>query len=136
VSAIGEFDHLHIHPADRSFIPQYRGTIVDIEPGYKFDLGDRQIEVIDLIGHTAGSIGFLDATNHRLFTGDALGMNPCYMHFTALPLESLLWVVKRVESLQPTWTEIWSGHFNHFNKPIRQRIILPKSRILEKRGIS
>jgi glyoxylase-like metal-dependent hydrolase (beta-lactamase superfamily II) len=117
-SAIGEFDHLYMHAGDRYLIPDYKGTVIDIDAGYRFDLGDRAIEVVDLIAHTPGSIGFLDPVGHRLFTGDALGMNPCYMQLTPFPLERQLSVVSRVEALYPAWTEIWCGHFNHLNQVV------------------
>jgi hypothetical protein len=65
-SAIAEFDHFYMHPGDRYLIPPYEGTIVDIEPGYRFDLGDRSIEVVDLICHTPGSIRFLAPLNPSL----------------------------------------------------------------------
>jgi glyoxylase-like metal-dependent hydrolase (beta-lactamase superfamily II) len=117
VSAIAEFDHLYMHPADRDLITNYKGAIIDVQPGYNFDLGDRQIEVVDLAGHTPGSIGFLDATNHWLFTGDALGTNPCYVQLTPLPLDVILKVLATAESRRPTWNEIWCGHANHLNKP-------------------
>lgn len=43
--------------------------------GEIFDLGDRQLEVISLPGHTPGSICLLDKTNGYLFTGDSIVRN-------------------------------------------------------------
>lgn len=46
---------------------------IDIKEGDRFDLGGRIIEVIELPGHTPGSIVLLDRENRLLFTGDAIG---------------------------------------------------------------
>jgi len=48
--------------------------IIDIKDGDVFDLGDGVvIEVIELSGHTPGSVAFLDRSRGVCFTGDAVG---------------------------------------------------------------
>ena len=42
-------------------------------------LGDRSIDAINLYGHTAGSMGYLDRENNLFATGDALGSGFVYM---------------------------------------------------------
>lgn len=46
--------------------------LTPIDPGFTFELGGRTLEVIDLAGHTPGSIGLLDRANRLLFSGDAV----------------------------------------------------------------
>jgi hydroxyacylglutathione hydrolase len=41
-----------------------------VDEGYVFDLGERQLEVIHVPGHTPGCICLLDGKNKILFTGD------------------------------------------------------------------
>lgn len=41
------------------------------EPGFKLDLGNIEIEIIDMRGHTKGSIGLLLKNEKLLLTGDA-----------------------------------------------------------------
>ncbi len=43
-----------------------------VEEGAVIDLGDRRFDVIELPGHTAGSIGLWEAGQGLLFTGDAI----------------------------------------------------------------
>ncbi len=43
-----------------------------VEGGDIVDLGDRQLSVVHLPGHTPGSIGLLDQVNGALFSGDAI----------------------------------------------------------------
>ena len=57
-------------------------TLTAVEDGDVFDLGDRQVEVIAIPAHSAGSIALLDRKAGYLFTGDEIdpgqvvGMNP------------------------------------------------------------
>lgn len=50
--------------------PDYKVNIVS--EGYKFDLGGRTVEVIDIPAHHEGSIALLDSGSKFLFTGDEL----------------------------------------------------------------
>jgi len=43
-----------------------------VQNGYLFDLGDRQVEVIDIPAHSSGSIALLDRKAGYLFTGDEI----------------------------------------------------------------
>ncbi len=43
-----------------------------IDENFTFDLGERTLEVVNLAGHTPGSIGLLDRANRLLFSGDAV----------------------------------------------------------------
>ena len=44
----------------------------DLTEGMVFDLGERDIEVIEIPGHTYGSVAFLDVTNRVLYSGDTV----------------------------------------------------------------
>jgi glyoxylase-like metal-dependent hydrolase (beta-lactamase superfamily II) len=116
VSAINEFDHLYIHPGDKALIPQYTGAVVEIRSGYQFDLGGRVIETIELIAHTAGSVGFLDIARRLLFTGDAIGSGVVWMHLTRLPLEELLGPLRTIKTIRHRFDGIYVGHFTDVNK--------------------
>jgi glyoxylase-like metal-dependent hydrolase (beta-lactamase superfamily II) len=94
-------------------------------------LGGLVVEVIHLVGHTEGSIGFLDITNKRLFSGDALGSGNCLMMFTRLPLESLLGTLRHLEANKDRWTEIWVGHFNQCNKVVGMDYVLKLKELVE-----
>lgn len=80
--------------------------VINIEDGDVIDLGGVQIEVLDLGGHTPGSMIFVDRVHKCLFTGDALGL---WMQVPmALPIsiyrENLLRVKKKLE--EPGYTEL------------------------------
>jgi glyoxylase-like metal-dependent hydrolase (beta-lactamase superfamily II) len=97
-------------------IPGYTGRIVEIKEGHEFDLGGRIIRTIELIGHTAGSLGFLDITKRLFFSGDAIGSGTVWMHMTKLPLESLIDAIAHVKAVQDRFDGIYVGHFTDVNK--------------------
>ena len=49
-----------------------------LKNGYKIDLGNRDIFVIETPGHTPGGVCFCDKSNGLLFTGDMLYEGPLY----------------------------------------------------------
>jgi glyoxylase-like metal-dependent hydrolase (beta-lactamase superfamily II) len=129
--AMFEFDHLYMHAGDKSLIPHYQGQIIEISHGYAFDLGGLTLETVDMIGHTPGSVGFLDAKNKRLFTGDAIGSQCCWMQLTRLPLESLRDVLRLVEQMGDRWDEIWAGHYNELDRPLKLDYVLKMKELIE-----
>lgn len=82
------FDEAWLHPADLPIAKEHFGFFREemdkrsltpcpfraLEVGQVFDLGGVQLEVVDLKGHTPGSIGLLDRDARLLYSGD--GLNP------------------------------------------------------------
>jgi glyoxylase-like metal-dependent hydrolase (beta-lactamase superfamily II) len=93
--AIDEFDRVFVHAADRRLLPPRAAALSDLRENAEFDLGGRVVRAVCLPGHTAGSVGFLDAASGLLFAGDALGGD---MHGSRLPLEALLDSARRVDA--------------------------------------
>jgi len=85
-------------------------VLVSIKDGYVFDLGGRKLEVIEVPGHTPGSICLLDAGNRILFAGDNtntivwLFLKECY------PLEVYLKSLQKVERRSKEFDIIMPGH--------------------------
>ena len=66
-----QFDAFYMHPAEE---PVYRrsgkpGTILPVREGDALNLGDRELRIIHLPGHTPGSIAVLDVQNKVLISG-------------------------------------------------------------------
>lgn len=55
------------------------GTIEAVQQSDIIDLGDRPLEIIDLPGHTYGSIAVLDINNRVLISGDSIQDGRIYM---------------------------------------------------------
>ena len=107
VGSINEFDMIYMNKKDEYLIPNYKGTITNINQGYIFDLGNRKVEVIDMPGHTEGSIGFLDQNGKFLLVGDSIGYITCWMHLSNLPLETLIKTLEYLLSIKEKWDEIY-----------------------------
>lgn len=65
-------------------------TLKPIKSGFIFDLGNRKLEVIEVSGHTKGSIVLLDSENKLLFTGDNNNALVWLFLDGCLPIESYL----------------------------------------------
>ena len=51
-------------------VPEKDIACHEINPGDKIDLGGRTLEIVDMTGHTPGSIGYFDNLTGTLFAGD------------------------------------------------------------------
>ncbi|MGE5528947.1 MAG: MBL fold metallo-hydrolase [Patescibacteria group bacterium] len=56
------------------------GRVVPIEDGHVFDLGNREIEVMAIPGHTPGGIALLDRRERTLLAGDSVLRSDIWMH--------------------------------------------------------
>ena len=63
-----------------SWINSTMDNIISISEGDTFDLGNKIIEVIEIPGHTPGSIGLLDRHSKVLFSGDSIMHGHIWLH--------------------------------------------------------
>lgn len=81
ISGTGSFDEIYMHEADYSRValrfPDVK--LVPLKEGDNIDLGGRTIRIIEIPGHTKGSIAFLDVERRRLFAGDSVQNGHIYM---------------------------------------------------------
>lgn len=74
ISGNEEFTSFYMHPDEEE---NYRaskknGTLLPVKGGDVLNLGDRPLKILDLPGHTPGSIAVLDINNRVLYSGDAI----------------------------------------------------------------
>lgn len=83
------FEEAWLHPADADLAKEHFAMYADsyasrglracpfreLAVGQVFELGDLALEVVDLSGHTAGSVGLLDRRDRLLFSGDGLNLH-------------------------------------------------------------
>lgn len=82
------------------------------EEGY-FDLGNRKLEIIDLPGHTPGSIGLFDVNTGALFSGDAVTVSGVLLHLEeSLPVSTEVDTLNKVQEMidDGRVTAIHGGH--------------------------
>ncbi|MBR6667114.1 MAG: MBL fold metallo-hydrolase [Clostridia bacterium] len=98
------FEEAWLHPADNNLYDTFFGyakeemekhglkpcPVKPLEIGQIFDLGGVQLEVVDLKGHTAGSVGLLDKAGRILYTGDGLNTHLWMQLDHSLPIAAML----------------------------------------------
>ena len=83
-------------------------VIHDLTDGMQFDLGGgRIVTAYDCPGHTEGEMVFLDEMTGSLFAGDALNFN---VGLGAVPAETTLKYLKRIQDMGDRYDGIWNGH--------------------------
>ena len=106
------FDEAWLHPADFALHDEFFGyakeemdkhglkpcSLKALEIGQIFDLGGVQLEVVDLKGHTAGSIGLLDKAARIIYTGDGLNTHLWMQLDHSLPISTMLETFRKLKA--------------------------------------
>ncbi|MBN2773737.1 MAG: MBL fold metallo-hydrolase [Prolixibacteraceae bacterium] len=121
-----QFDKIYLHRDDVEAAKMFSGKkpnqnnqfigeifnpeFIPVSEGYKFDLGNRVIEVMETPGHTPGSICFLDVKNKFLFTGDNNNSLVWLFLDGCLPLSEYLKTLEMQVSRLDEFTTLYPGH--------------------------
>jgi hydroxyacylglutathione hydrolase len=108
-----QFSTIYFPQKDAGFKPRFDvSKAISLVGGQKIDLGGKEIEVIEVPGHTAGSVAFLDVKDRMIFTGDAIGSSYVWNHIGgARPLVEFLDAVRKLETRQAEFDGIYGGHY-------------------------
>jgi glyoxylase-like metal-dependent hydrolase (beta-lactamase superfamily II) len=124
IMAIGHFLHdfdVYMHHADLPAVRRYaESTHLDIDisqikhvqEGDSFDLGDRQLKVYHIPGHSKGCLVLFDDVNGILFSGDALGSNRPMKPDTLSMQRSDTYIDQYLSSVQVFHTQV-TGKVNY-----------------------
>jgi len=107
-----EFDNVHMHPADVRKMTDW-SQITPVTEGFVFDLGGRQLEVIDIPGHTPGGIALYDKAANIMFTGDTVGRKPIFLVEGDYDLDAFESSVKK---LQGYGADMYGAHDMEVNR--------------------
>lgn len=90
-----------------------------LHDGQQFDLGGRIVTAFECPGHSPGEMVFLDSQTRCLFAGDALNYN---LGVGAVPVETTLRSLKRLQAMQDQYDGIWNGHhdFRALGAPLEE----------------
>ena len=106
------FGKVYIHEADLESGKRYSGDNVELIPikeGYVFDLGGKKLEVIEVRGHTPGSICLLDAQDKLLFGGDTANTET-WAQISNVPLETYKKSMERLLKWKDQYDLLLPGH--------------------------
>ena len=84
--------------------------VFPIYDGDVFDLGDRQIEVVEAGGHTAGSVVLIDHKTRIAYSGDACNGNTLLEFDNSLPIVSYMKALLRLKAYQDRFDRMYGGH--------------------------
>ena len=90
-----------------------------ITDGHRIDLGDRELQVLAIPGHTPDAVALLDADAGFLWTGDSFYEGPIYLMSPETNLDAYARSTKRLASLVPKLTKIFPGHNTAVAEPRR-----------------
>lgn len=78
----GKFEWTYMHPYEEEVYRSFggQGAVHYVKAGDVIDLGGRTVKVVELPGHTAGSIGLLDVERRVFFAGDAIQNSHIHMY--------------------------------------------------------
>ena len=108
-----EFESFYMHPAEE---PVYRnsgkpGNIIPIRDGDRIDLGQRELRIFDLPGHTPGSIAVLDVCARVLISGDPIQRHGrIFMFGPHRDMKAYIESLERLEKRKNEFDEIWPSH--------------------------
>ena len=101
-----------------------------IQEEFVFDLGNRKLEVIEVPGHTKGSICLLDKKNKLLFTGDNNNTMVWLFLENSLPLELYLKTLQNLKKRSNEFTTLMPGHGDPLDKDFLDELITCTQNIL------
>lgn len=108
MSALDEYKELLI--CDDNYADTKPLKVFPVSDGDIFDLGDRRIEVVEVGGHTPGSIVLIDDKTRIAFCGDACNGNTLLEFKTSLPVNVYLKNLKRLAEFSDRFDMMYGGH--------------------------
>ena len=84
--------------------------VLPLYDGDVFDLGDRRIEVVEVGGHTAGSVVLIDPLTRIAYSGDACNGNTLLEFDNSLPIVSYMKALLRLKAHQDRFDRMYGGH--------------------------
>ena len=112
ISGNGAFEKIYMSSNEEA---NYRaaggkGEIIPIKDGDIIDLGNRPLEIIDIPGHTPGSVAILDINNRVLISGDSVQDGTIFMFGEFRDIHSYIDSMKKLETYKDRFDAIFPSH--------------------------
>lgn len=108
-----QFKAVYMHPSETSNYYHSQGQSGEIIPVWDkdvLDLGERELEVIHLPGHTPGSIAVLDIRRRMLFSGDPIQDGRIFMFGIQREMHAYRHSLKKLENYMGKFDKIYPSH--------------------------
>ncbi len=112
ISGNSAFDEFYMSPNEEENLHAYngQGKILPIHEGDVIDLGNRELLIVDIPGHTPGSVGIIDKKNHVLISGDSVQDGKIFMFGPARNLKQYIQSLKHLSKYEDQFDEIYPMH--------------------------
>ncbi len=112
ISGNKAFDEIYMNPAEEENYRAHSGTgkILPINDGDIIDLGDRPLEIIEIPGHTPGSVAILDINNRVLYSGDSVQDSNIFMFGKFRDIDRYIESMKKLRNYEERFDEIYPSH--------------------------
>ncbi len=90
-----------------------------VRDGHTLDLGDRDLEILHIPGHTPDAIALHEATSGYLWTGDSFYEGPIWLFAAETDLDGYRSAVTRMADLAPRLTRVFPAHNTPVADPVR-----------------
>lgn len=112
ISGNAAFQEVYMHPAEEANYRAFNGpgTLIPVRGGDVLELGGRAIEIIDLPGHTPGSIALLDRSRRALISGDSVQNGGIFMFGPGRDLKQLRDSLRALQRRCGEFDEVWPAH--------------------------
>ena len=112
ISGNASFDEVYMSPTEEGNYKDNNGAckIISIREGDVIDLGDRTLKVIDIPGHTPGSVAFLDEKYRVLVSGDSVQDGIIFMFGDKRDLNVYIESMKHLLEFDGQYDDIYAMH--------------------------
>ena len=113
IGANSEFGSFMMHPSEcANYYGMFHGK-GDVDPVYdgdEIDLGERELEIILIPGHTPGSIMLLDRRNRILFSGDSVQDGRIFLFGPMRDIHGYILGLKRLRGWEGKFDRVYPSH--------------------------
>ena len=112
ISGNGAFDEVLMSPAEKENYRTFNGPgkLVPLREGDVIDLGSRPLEIIDIPGHTPGSIAILDRNSRVLISGDTVQDGNIFMFGKFRNMDRYIKSLRHLQEFDGLYDTIWPMH--------------------------
>ncbi|MCR4649431.1 MAG: MBL fold metallo-hydrolase [Lachnospiraceae bacterium] len=113
------FEEFYMSPAEEGNLKDNNGSgrILPVKEGDIIDLGERTLKIIDIPGHTPGSIAILDEKNRVLVSGDSVQNGHIFMFGARRNLDLYIESMKHLKEYDGLYDDIYAMHGDFPVKP-------------------
>ncbi len=112
ISGNSAFEEFYMNPAESDNYREHggQGKIIPVREGNEIDLGGRTLLIIDIPGHTPGSIAILDEKNRVLVSGDTVQDGNIFMFGARRNMDLYIESLLHLKEYAGRYDEIYPMH--------------------------